>query len=181
MLLAFLSVALAATPLDLAVDVAEADLQAWWRPGELLVGVPARGDRTALRPLVDLNPTTLPADLTGWTELGASCSTPARGELVVGGQTVSARVAGPPEQRVLLLEVGEELRAQQSLGRPLRPCSVHLGQADALPGIEVMVSWEFGEGAAATRGLSVFRVPEALVSPSPPAGPAPSTEALPAE
>lgn len=181
MLFLLTSLALAAPPLDLAVDVAEAGLQAWWRPGELLVGVPGRGDRTALRPLVDLNPTTLPSDLSGWTDLGTGCSTPARGELEVDGVSLSARIAGPPEQRVLLLEVDGELRAQQSLGRPVRPCAVRLGQADALPGVEIMVSWDFGEGAAATRGLSVFRVPEALVVPSPPAGAPPSSEDAPAD
>jgi len=158
------SVAAATPSLEPAADVAEPGLRTWWRPGELVVGVPGRSDRSALRPLVDPTPTALPSDLSSWTELGTSCTEAPEARLAVGGRTLRAVVHAPGAERIVQLKVGEAVIAQQTLGRPVTPCALHLGQADALAGLELMVAWVTADETV--RGLTVFRVPEAALAPT---------------
>jgi len=164
MLLLAPSVAAATPSLEPAADVAEPGLRTWWRPGELVVGVPGRSDRSALRPLVDPTPTALPSDLSSWTELGTSCTEAPEARLTSGSHTLTAVVHAPGAQRIVQLKVGDKVIAQQTLGRPVTPCALHLGQADALPGLELMVAWVTADESV--RGLTVFRVPEAAVTPA---------------
>lgn len=156
------SVAVAAPPLVPAADVADVELRAWWRAGELVVGMPDQAGRPGLRPLESLAPTVLPDDLDDWAAVGDSCVTrpESRGDL--DGQRVVAKVTASAEGPVIQLLSGKTLLAENALGRPARVCEILLAEADALPGPEVVVAWrmELGADQGELRGVTVYRVPE---------------------
>ena len=156
---------LAAPPLVVSVDEAETGLRAWWRDGELIVA-PAEGDpRPAVRPLRSPVPVALPPDRSGWIDLLTGCSEgPPTAAMPVGDATAIAQATKDAATGTVRLTVrlGPRLVAEGALGRPAEPCSLHLGQADALPGYELMLGWRTEMGL---RGLTVFRVPETALDP----------------
>lgn len=156
--------ALAAPPLVVAVDEAEPGLRAWWREGELLVAPPAGDPRPGVRPLVGPAPVVLPQDLGGWTPLLGDCPERApTAALPLGDETAMVDVTQTEHSLVLRVKVADRTVAEGSLGRPATPCSLHVGQADALPGYEVLLGWRT---AAGVHGLTVFRVPEMSLDPA---------------
>jgi len=156
----------AASPLLPAADVADIDLRAWWRQGELVVGLPEAPGRPGLRPLESLAPVMLPADLDAWAALGDSCVTRPESRLKVGERKLTARVTASAEGPVVQLLDGKQVVAVNALGRPALVCEVLLADADALPGPEILVAWrlEVGDEAGGElRGFTVWRVPESLL------------------
>lgn len=165
---------LAAPPLVVSVDEAEAGLRAWWRDGELIVAPPDGDPRPAIRPLRSPAPVALPPDRSGWTDLLARCSDgPPIATMPVGDATATAEATTDTGTGTVRLTVrlGERLVAEGALGRPAKPCSLYLGQADALPGYELLLGWRT---AAGLRGLTVFRVPEMALDPMVPGTAVPS-------
>ena len=179
--LSMVAAAPAAPPLIPAADVAEPALMAWWREGDLLVGVPTREGRPGLRPLVSLAPVALPASFDGWTPIGESCEPDPTADAVIDGQTVTAEVEGPLEAPLVVLRSDDRVLASNVLSRPVRACDLRIAQADDLPGLEVIVAWRQGvvgpdEGAPpapgavgpnappdapdALRGIIVYHIPE---------------------
>lgn len=157
------AVALAAPPLVVAVDEAEPGLRAWWREGELLVAPPAGDPRPGVRPLVGPAPIVPPTELAGWTALHGECPERApTAALPVGEHTATVNVEAAEQNLVVRLQLDERTIAEGALGRPARACSLHVGQADGLPGYEVMLGWQT---AAGVQGLTVFRVPETALDP----------------
>lgn len=156
------SPAAAAPPLMPAADVADEGLRAWWRQGELVVGKPDQPGRPGLRPLASLAPTVLPDDLPTWATIGEDCVPRPESQADLEGQRVTARVLATAEGPVIQLLSGEQVLAENALGRPARVCEVLLAEADALPGLEVIVAWrmERAPGPGELRGLTVYRVPE---------------------
>jgi hypothetical protein len=158
------AVALAAPPLVVAVDEAELGLRAWWREGELLVAPPDGDPRPGVRPLVGPAPVALPPDLQSWTPLLGECPERApTAALPLGEQTAVVDVTSSEQSLVLHVKVGDRTVAEGALGRPATACSLHVGQADALPGYEVLLGWQTKAGV---RGLTVFRVPEMSLDPA---------------
>ena len=155
-----LSSALGATALPLVTDVADRQLGAWWRAGELMVGVEAEG--IALRPLVGPDPISLPQDLSAWQVIGASCADAPQATFTLGERVVVARAVGSAEQPRVQLVVDDEVRAEGSLAPPAVPCEIVVAQLDPLPGLEILVAWRAGDGDAVVRGLSIFRAPVSL-------------------
>jgi hypothetical protein len=165
------AVALAAPPLVVAVDEAEPGLRAWWREGEVLVAPPAGDPRPGVKPLVGPAPIVLPDDLEGWTPLLGECpERPPTAALPVGGRTATVLVDASEKNVMLQVKLEDRVIAEGALGRPAVPCSLHIGQADALPGYEVLLGWRTPAGV---QGLTVFRVPETALDP---AATAPATE-----
>lgn len=158
------TMALAAPPLVVAVDEAEPGLRAWWRDGELIVA-PAAGDpRPGMRPLVGPAPVVLPPDLAGWTPLLGACpERPPTAALPLRAQTAVVSITTSDQALVLRVTVDDRVVAEGTLGRPATACSLHVGQADALPGYEVLLGWQTATGV---RGLTVFRVPEMSLDPA---------------
>ena len=81
-----------------------------------------------------------------------------------------AELSGPPGEQVLRLLQGERLVASRQVGRPVEGCELRLVQADGLPGLEILLSWRFGEAPDRIAGLMVFRVPESapvVATPAP--------------
>ncbi|MCK6504766.1 hypothetical protein L6R53_15400 [Myxococcota bacterium] len=157
-----LTPARAAPPLVLAADVADEGLRAWWRAGELVVGKPDEAGRPGLRPLVSLAPAVLPEDLSTWAAVGETCVPHPESQADLEGQRVTARVLATAEGPVIQLVAGETLLAENAIGRPVRVCEVLLAEADAIPGLEVVVAWrmERAPGPGELRGFTVYRVPE---------------------
>lgn len=162
MLPLLLPCALALAPLVPAADVADKGLQFWWRPGELYAGLPDQPGRPAVRPLEDPAPLSLPADLSGWTRLGAACPGVGRVSFELGEIEATAEVVGTPDSPMVQVRAGPRLLAQHPLGRPAEICEVRVAQADALPGLEVLIAWRPPEASDTLRGLRVFHLPEAL-------------------
>lgn len=160
-MLFFLSVALAALPLMPAADVAEPGLQAWWRPGELLLGHPDQEGRPGIKPLVGLTPLVLPEDLTAWVRLGETCVSRPESSREIDGSRLTASVTASAEGPVVQVQSGDRVVAQNALGRPAQVCEVLLADADTIPGPEVIVAWRMElTGQAELRGYTVYRVPE---------------------
>ncbi|NOY25449.1 MAG: hypothetical protein GXP62_06205 [Oligoflexia bacterium] len=161
-LLVVCGVARATPPLVPAADVAEVGLHAWWRSGELVMGLPDREGRPGLRPLDSLVPVVLPDDLHEWAAVGETCVTRPESGGEIDGQRVLAKVRATAQGPVIELLAGDQVLAENALGRPAQVCEVLLVQADKLPGLEVIVAWrmELGPDQPGLRGLTVYRVPE---------------------
>ncbi len=148
----------AVPPLVVAADEAEAGLRAWWKEGDLLVAPPAGDPRPGVRPLVGPAPVVLPAALDGWQPLLDTCSeAPDPPAFSLGERTARARVERTDSTLIVRVSVDDRVVAEGALGRPAEPCSLTVGQADALPGKEVLLGWRT---AAGVTGLTVFRIPD---------------------
>ena len=159
--LSFGQAAHALPPLVKAADLAQADLQGFWRNGEFMVGVPHLPARPALLPLQNNRPSNLPPDLSGWTVIGQSCDESPRHQDRLGGVTIEAAVGGDAMHPTVELRLGGRLVAEALLGRPAKVCEVHITDADAIVGPEILVAWRLGS-AEDIRGFTVYRVPESL-------------------
>jgi hypothetical protein len=157
-LLALLQTALAVPPLVVAADEAETGLRAWWREGDLMVG-PAEGDpRPAVRPLAGAAPSVLPENMDDWKPLLALCTPqPPPVAFALGEGRATALVTPTAGTLVVRVRVEDRVVAEGALGRPAVPCSLTVGQADTLPGQEVMLGWQTPAGVS---GLTVFRIPD---------------------
>lgn len=152
-------------PLVTVADIAQPGLHAYVKPGEFWVGMPGDDARPGLRPLVDLKPRVLPLQLDSFTTIGSTCQTNPTDTSIFGGMPLTATVGGDAIHPTVRVELKERPIAESLLGRPATICSVHLVEADAMPGPELIVSWQI----AAVRGFTVYRVPESL-DPSVPNG-----------
>jgi len=157
----FSTSAQALPPLVPAADLAQNGLQAWWKPGELMVGMPNEHGRPGMRPLVDLHPKLMPENQTGWTLLGESCPTPTHIDGVFCGHRLRAEVAGDALHPTLRLLIEGRAVAENLLGRPALICDLHIGEADSVVGPELIVSWRPSKDSP-MRGYTVYRIPEAL-------------------
>lgn len=160
MLSLLISTAFAVSPLILAADMAAPDLEVWWRDGEILAGSPGREGRPGVRPLVDIAPIAMPRDLGAFTQLGRGCAGPLGATFKLDALEVEAEMAGTPEEPVIQLRAGQRLLAASGLQRPMHVCAVHVVQADALPGLEVVVVWQPPENLSNLGGLTVFHIPD---------------------
>ena len=150
--------AFALPPLVIAADVAQPELSAFAKEGELWVGMPNQPERPGMRPLVDTQARTLPPSLEGFEIIGEECQPVPGDSAEFGGRPVKATVAGDAMQPVIRLERDERPIAHSLLGRPATVCSLHLLNIDRVPGLEVLVAWRFEE----LRGFTVYRIPESL-------------------
>ena len=144
-----------------AADLAQPDLQGFWRSGEFMVGVPHLPARPALLPLQNNRPSSLPPDLSGWTVIGQSCNDSPRHQGQLGGVAIEATVGGDAMHPTVELRLGGRLVAEALLGRPATVCEVHITDADAIVGPEILVAWRLSS-AEDVRGFTVYRVPESL-------------------
>ncbi len=158
------SVARALPPLVPAADVAQDDLQAWWKPGDLVVGIPCEKGRPGMRPLVDLQPRKMPQNAADWTVIGTDCPAPTQASSTYCGHPIQAEVTGDKLHPKLRLLINGRVVAENLLGRPAVVCELHIGDADAVVGPELIVSWR-PEKQSSLRGLTVYRIPEALHPP----------------
>lgn len=159
-MLLFASVLHATPPLVLAADVAETGLRVWWRPGDLLIGPPAGDPRPGMRPLCGPAEVAIPTEISGWTALGATCPGVLAHTFNLDGEPATATPEGTWEAPVIRLRSKGRVIAEAPLGRPGRVCEIAVGEADAVPGLEVMVTWRLGEGASELRGLNIYRIPD---------------------
>ncbi|MEC9390342.1 MAG: hypothetical protein VX944_09730 [Myxococcota bacterium] len=153
-------------PLVVAADIAQPDLNAYYRPSELWVGVASGDNRPGICPLNDLEPRTLPVHLDQYTTLGDTCQTPPTHRTEFGGNRVVVTVAGDALHPIIRLSQNNRPIAESLLGRPATVCSVHLIEADATPGPELVVVWDIDN----VRGVTVYRVPESLDGAEPAPG-----------
>lgn len=150
--------AAAAQPLVAAYDLAAAELAVWWRPGDLMLVTPGTKGLEARRPLVDGDIHPAPATMGGWTRLDGACDPVDAVQVTfpLAGKSAVATVGGDaalPAVHVLREGV---LVAQAPLGQPARPCAIHVGEADGVPGLELVVTWSLGS----LHGVTVLRLPE---------------------
>ena len=153
--------ATALPPLVPAVDVAQEHLQIWWQPGDLMVGMPDEKGRPGMRPLVDLQPRTMPKSQDDWTAIGEKCSSTQKIEAHFCGHPIQAEVSGDALHPRLRLLIDGRAVAENLLGRPAVICALHIGEADGVVGPELIVSCR-PDKASSLRGLTVYRIPESL-------------------
>jgi hypothetical protein len=162
-LLALTPPAVAAPPLLRAADMGEPGMQVWWQANDLLAGNPDAEGRPGLRPLVADSRLSLPVDLSAWSRIGETCTDEPSAQGTLHGVAVKVTVVtDPTAQQVVRLVTGETVLAENTLGRPATVCSIHLVEADNLPGPEILISWRLAAGTdePMIQGLTVFRVPE---------------------
>jgi len=144
-----------------AADVAQPQLQAFWKPGEFWIGIPEKDGRPGMRPLVDTSPMVLPPSLEGWTAIGEACQKPPEAKASFGGFPISAVVAGDEMHPVVRLIRNERPIADSPLGRPATICELQIVEADGLHGPELIAAWRMS-GPNPVRGYTIYRIPEAL-------------------
>jgi hypothetical protein len=154
-------------PLMPAADAAQPGLHAWWREGELLLGVPSAAERPAMRPLVDLAHFTLPTDFSGWEPIGKTCQADPRASAALEQVPIECTVTGTAIHPVIRLVQGTRVLAESALGRPAKVCEIRIVQADDMPGLELIVAWQMGKGETQVNGFNIFRIPEAMGVTSP--------------
>ena len=161
-------------PLVVAVDGASPQLQVWWRDGELRVlsqghppepplaeEAPLDADATQ-RPLEGTAAAGTPRAREGWTDLvPADCPQPGpvRSHLDQDGHRLEAHSSAAPDDLQVAVSVDGVTVAAAGLGRPAQACALFLGQADRLPGPELILIWQPTTGTS--WGLTVWHLPEA--------------------
>jgi hypothetical protein len=156
----------AVPPLVPATDVAQPDLQAWWKPGDFIVGVSEAAGQPAMRPLVNLMPIVLPSNIDTYEKLGIQCQETVHASGNYGGHPIEGTVSGDSmNPRIQVMREGR-LIAENLLGRPASICEIRLVQADNVPGLELIVAWQIVTDSNPIQGFTVYRIPEAL-DPSP--------------
>lgn len=114
----------------------------WVVDGRLVVGDPWSADRAAVVPLEGLTPTSLPADRTGWKEVGAGCIGPLQaspeGPLSV---QVKVRAVAPPWEGSLVFWRGEAEVGRVALPPGLQPCEVLVQDLGGPAGRELVLVW----------------------------------------
>lgn len=158
--LLFCASASATPPLVLAADVADAGLRVWWRVGDLLIGPPSGDPRPGMRPLIGPAEVAIPVDLAGWSALGETCAATLSVTFPLDGEPATATAEGTWELPVIRLRSRGRVIAEAPLGRPGRVCEIAVGEADAVPGLEVLVTWRLGGGSSELRGLNIYRIPD---------------------
>jgi len=161
--------ALALPPLVVAADVARPDLQAFWKDGDLLIGLPSEPGRPGQRPLQGHSPIQLPTNLSAWTAIGETCEKTPRGEGQFGGVAIEAVAAGDAMHPKVELWMHGRPVARTLLGRPATICALHVLNADSVQGPELITAWRM-DSPNPIRGFTVYRIPEAL-DPTPIASP----------
>lgn len=158
--------ALAIPPLLPAADIAQPDLQAWWKHGDFIVAVPDSPSKQAMRPLVSPAPIILPSALGTYERLGVQCQDPPQATGIYGGIPIVGVISGDSmNPRVQVLRNGRPI-AENLLGRPAAICEMRLVQADTVPGLELIVGWQINTEFKPIKGFTIYRIPEAL-DPSP--------------
>jgi hypothetical protein len=152
----------AVPPLVPATDVAQPNLQAWWRPGDFIVGVDGSPGQPAMRPLVNVTPMVLPIDISNYEKLGVECQDDVRAEGEFGGQPIAGSIAGDPMNPQIQITREGRLIAENTLGRPASICEIRIVQADHVPGLELIVAWKIDAESSPIHGFTVYRIPEAL-------------------
>lgn len=151
----------AAPPLILTRDVGGAGMQAWFKPGDLLVGTPNIAGRPGMRPLISDAQMVLPVDLEGWTPIGDTCQDPPRATNTINNVQVTATVTvDPTGHQIARLRAGDLILAEGAFTRPAQICALVLAEVDPLPGMELLIAWRLGDKPDDLRGLTVYRVPE---------------------
>ena len=144
-----------------AADIASPELEGFWKKGHFFVGKPHEKGNPGIKPLQGHKPVQFPADLSTWTAVGETCQQEPKGVGQFGGSPIHALVAGDPMHPKIQLWMSNRPVAEALLGRPASVCSIHIGNADGIPGPEIITTWRTG-APNPTRGFTVFRVPEAL-------------------
>ena len=153
--------AAALPPLITAADVAQPDLQAFWKPGVFWIGLPDKDGRPGMRPLVDTSPMVLPPSLESWTAIGETCQDHPVARSSFGGHPIEAIVAGDEMHPIIRITRDDRPIADSLLGRPATICELRIVQADELHGPELIAAWRMSEPNP-VRGYTVYRIPEAL-------------------
>ena len=154
-------VAHALPPLVKAADLAQQDLQGFWRSGEFIVGMTHLPSRPALMPLEGSTPLSLPRDMSAWTDLGQTCEQTPRHHARLGGLPVESVVGGDYIPPTVELWMRGRPVAEALLGRPARVCEIQIAEADSIAGLEILVAWRLTADER-IRGFTVYRVPESL-------------------
>ena len=167
----------AAYPLINELDIANHNLQFWWKEGHFLTG--SKLENSCILPFESdffpPSPQMLPEDLDTWKELGQNCEAlPMKltfkengVEYILEVQQGSFSLEHPAElspsesikpslPRVLLYREGL-LTAENLIPRPIIPCSLDLLPINGQPGKEILITWRLGE---TLRGITIFSIPE---------------------
>ncbi len=155
-------------PLVKAADLAQPNIEAFWREPGFLVCVPSQPGLPGQMPLEDSRPLQLPKDLESWTVIGQSCQAQPRHHTRLAGVPIEAAVSGDAIHPTVQLWMGGRPVAEALLGRPAKVCEIQIIEADAIQGLEIVVAWRLSNDQA-LRGFTIYRVPESL-DPTP-AGP----------
>ena len=148
-------------PLVKAADLAQPELQGFWRDSAFMVGMPDLPNRPALMPLRNNRPMKLPHDLSGWTDVGLDCQRTPRHHARLGGVPIEAVMGGDAIHPTVELWMGGRPVAEALLGRPARVCEIQIKEADDIMGPEILVAWRLTADED-IRGFTVYRVPESL-------------------
>ncbi len=146
----------AAQPLTPAGELAAATVEVWWRRGDLLLVTEGPDGREARRPLANEAVHPAPASLQGWKRIGESCENRSQTTFTLLDRPAIATVGGDASIPAVTIHREGLLVAHAPLGQPAQPCTITVVEADALPGLEVIVTWGLGD----IHGVSVFRLPE---------------------
>ena len=147
-------------PLETVQATAGVGLRVWWRQGALMVAASGEAGAPFSYPLQPTKKGELPATLSGWSPLGETCALRPEATIELDGELATARVVGTADRPVLALVRGRRRVAAGALGQAAEICALFLGEADSIPGPELLVLWRIGEGAAQLRGLTIMRVPD---------------------
>lgn len=147
-------------PLEPVHATAGVGMRVWWRPGALMVAASGEPGAPFTYPLEINKKGTLPPTLSGWSPLGETCAPRPEAAIELDGEPAVAKVIGTPERPGLALTRGRRRVAAGPLGQAAEICALFLGEADGIPGPELMVLWRIGEGPSQLRGLTVMRVPD---------------------
>lgn len=163
-LLALTPASQSAHPLIQISEIIEKDLHLYVAEGQILIESP--NSSSVYYPFRDPSQqfAPKPSDFEGWTLIDTKCV-----EDQKPVQIQYTDISGTYSAEAMLHEAGlrvywkqkEVILAEQMIMQQATPCAIHVREADANPGLELIVAWQFNSNLS---GFTIFKIPETAYS-----------------
>jgi hypothetical protein len=166
--------AIALMPLLPILDIADKDLEFWYKDGQFLVGIKEKSK--AIDPFTEIvppNPQEIPKDISTWNSIGKACDKKLKKHFKIDqvqyevilkeipmkeGLEFGSLVEGTGFFEIQLYRDGLFM-AQNSIPRPIDPCTITLLDVDQFVGEEILISWSY---ATNIKGMIIYSIPDSV-------------------
>ena len=156
-----------AHPLLQVSEIIESNIELYVQDGQLMVQSPSNPNVffPFRDPIHQLAPK--PQSNEGWTLVPTDCSS-AQSKIELSytylEDTYTAEATQDKEGLRIYWKQGDTLLAEQLIMQQAVPCAIHILDADASPGLEMVVAWQF---SPELKGFTIFKIPDTAVLNTP--------------
>ena len=166
--------AIALMPLLPILDIADKELEFWYKDGQFLVGIKEKS--MAIDPFTEIvppSPQEIPKDISTWDSIGKLCDRKLKKRFKIDQVQYEVILKEVPMKKGL--EFGSLVErtgffeiqlyrdglfmAQNSIPRPIEPCTITLLDVDQFVGEDILISWSY---ATDIKGMIIYSIPDSV-------------------